>query len=192
MLMDEQGSELNGKPEMEVALYQHSPQDLKPEATAVPPVGPDGYITWSASEFIMHQKGWLWYVLLSVCTLAISTIVYLITKDEMTTGVLVVVGVLLGTIAARKPLELDYRLDATGLTVGNRQYPYVNYRSFAVLEEGAFSKLMLVPFKRFGLSVTVYYHPADENKIVDIVAKHLPLEERKKDLLDRMLWRLKI
>lgn len=156
----------------------------------VPPSGPEGYIEWSASEFIDHAKGGVWYLALLGSTIVIAALSYVFTKDIITTLALIFVGILAAISAARKPKEQVFRLDDLGLTIGTRVYPFENYHSFAIQKEGAFSTLMLVPLKRFGLIVAAHYDPADEDKIFQLVGARLPLKDRHQDFLDRLLWRI--
>ena len=52
------------------------------------------------------------------------------------------------------------------------------FRSFALIDEGPFASMAFLPLKRFGLLTTVYLDPDDEDRVVDLVAQHLPLEPR--------------
>ncbi len=166
-------------------------KDARQLTTAIPPKSSEGSITWTASEFVAHQKSASWYMILITCSIVLAFIVWLLTKDKITSGVFVVAGIVLAIFAAKKPREEEYRLDKDGLTIGQKLYPYGSFRSFAIVHTGAFSSLVFSPMKRFSLLTTVYYDPQDEQKIVAIASKYIPLEERKKDLLDDLLWRIR-
>ena len=164
---------------------------FKQHSVSVPPGGSDGSITWTASEFVAHHKGLKWYLILAIITIVLDIGIWFVTKDKITTVVILLVVVLFAFAAARKPRELEYGLDAAGLSVGKRFLAYDDLRSYAVVKEGAFSSLVFIPFKRFSPWVKVYYDPADEPKILALVSSHVPMEDRAQDLTDRIMWRIK-
>lgn len=175
--------------------WQFNPDDradvATPTSTAIPPSGPDGSISWTASEFIAHHKSPGWYLALAAAAVVAALIVWLLTKDEISAGVVVLGAVFFGIFAARKPRQLQYRLDNQGLSIGERRFSYQAFRSFAIVPEGAFNSIEFVPLKRFAPLITIYYDPADEAKIVALLSDRLPVESRQKDLVDRLMWRIR-
>ena len=165
--------------------------EIMPAATAIPPSGADGSISWTASEFIAHQKSSGWYLVLMGSALVIAALVWLLTKDKVSAAVVIVGALLLAVYGARQPRQLDYRLDQQGLTVGARHYTYHLFRSFSIMPEGAFNSIVFMPLKRFSPLTTIYYSPEDEEKIVSMLAERLPMEPRKKDMVDRLMWRIR-
>ena len=164
---------------------------FKQQAVSIPPKGSEGSITWTASEFVAHHKGFRWYLALIAVTIVLDAGIWLATKDKITTVVIFLVIILFGVAAARKPRELDYSLDDRGLAIDKRFFAYNELRSFAIIKEGAFSSLVFTPFKRFAPWIKVYYDPTDEPKILALLSSHVPLEEKTPDLTDRFMWRIK-
>ena len=152
---------------------------------------PTASVAWSASEFIAHHKSASWYIGLAVAALIVAAVIFLLTHDKISTGVIVLAAVVLGIFGARKPRVLNYKLDGAGLNIGQKFYDYNLFKSFAVIEEGAFSSIILMPMKRFMPSLSLYYAPDDENKIVDILAERLPFENRKQDAVDSFMRRIR-
>jgi hypothetical protein len=148
-------------------------------------------ITWTASEFIAHQKNGGWYGILAAGAVVVAVLVWFVTKDVVSSVVIVVAAAMLASFAARQPRELTYALDSSGLTIGVKRYPYSGFRSFAVMQEGAATSIVFMPLKRFAPMTTIYYDPEDEEKIGDIISEHLPFEERKRDAIDRLMWRIR-
>ena len=66
-------------------------------------------VTWSASEFVAHDKSINWYIALAASVLFFTAIVYLITKDKITSGVIIFAAIIFGVYAARKP-RTDLRI----------------------------------------------------------------------------------
>lgn len=148
-------------------------------------------VTWTASEFIAHEKGSSWYMALAGGAVLIAAIVYLITKDFVSVAVVVVAGVLLGVYGARQPRQLDYRLDAHGISVGPKQYSYDDFRSFSVVPQGAFSSIDFMPLKRFAPALSIYYAPEDEEKIVTMLSNQLPMEQPRHDIVENLMRRIR-
>ena len=196
-LMDGNGQPTNDggswqfKPNSGTATAVVSSPGVTPRSVASPPSGPGGTITWTASEFVAHQKSSGWYVILAVGSVIAAAIVYLLTRDIVSSLIIPVCAVALGVLAARQPRELMYRLDDSGLTIGSKHLPYSTFRSFAVMREGAFSSIVFVPLKRFAMLTTIYYDPNDEEKIVALLSDRLPLETREHDAIDRLMWRIR-
>lgn len=152
---------------------------------------PSGGVSWSASEYVAHQKSGGWYILLTIVALILAAVVYMLTKDIFSTAVVVVAAIVFGAYGARKPRVLQYALDTHGITIGHKTYHFGQFRSFSIAEEGAFSSINLMPLKRFMPIITVYFDPKDEDKITGLLAGYLPLETGKKDAVDALLHKIR-
>lgn len=148
-------------------------------------------VTWTASEFIDHQKNISWYALLALLTVAVDAIVYLWTRDIVSIVALTTMAVLLGVVASRKPRVMEYHLDAAGLTIGQTFHPYSKFKSFSVVTEGAFSTVTFSPLKRFMPPVGIYFGPDDEERVMAVLSQHLPYEDRKSDAIDKLSRRVR-
>lgn len=152
---------------------------------------PDGTIRWTASEFIAHHKTAGWYLMLGVATVAVTAAIWFLTKDKISSGVVVLAAITLGFYGARKPRQLGYELSPSGVRIGEKYYAYEEFRSFAVMPEDAFSSIVFMPLKRFAPLTTIYYDPVDEENIVNLLADRLPMEERSHDAVDRFMRRIR-
>ena len=151
----------------------------------------DDVITWTASEFIAHHKTSSWYALLLLASCVGAGLIWLVTRDIVSSVVVVFAGAMLATYAARKPRQLSYQLDPAGLTIGDKHFGYSEFRSFSVVPEGAFSSVVFSPLKRFGTLTTIYYDPQDEERIIDAISRRLPQEEHRADPIDGMMRRIR-
>jgi hypothetical protein len=148
-------------------------------------------VTWTASEFIAHHKTAGWYTLLGLAAVIVAAIVWLVDKDIFS-AVLVFVGVLLlGVYGAHKPRQLTYSLDDLGIKIGQNHHTFSEFRSFSVVSEGAFASIELVPLRRFAMYTTVYFDPADEDNIINVLNTHLPMEEPRNDLVEQLMRRVR-
>jgi len=148
-------------------------------------------VAWTASEFIAHNKSLSWYMILAAVAVALAATIWLLTKDIFSTAVVLAGAMLLGVYAAHKPRQLTYQLDDRGLTIGGRQYAFAEFRSFSLVPEGAFASIELMPLKRFAMYTTIYFDPADEEKIIDVLSAHLPMEEPRGDTVDQLMRRIR-
>jgi hypothetical protein len=148
-------------------------------------------ISWTASEYIAHHKSSKWYISLGVTAVVLAILVWLLTKDEISAGVVVVGAAVLGAYGSRPPQELPYTLDQENLSIGPKSYRLQDYRSFSVDDQQAFSSVNLVPLKRFAPGLTIYYAPEDETAIIDILASVLPMEPHVPDMIDRLMHRIR-
>lgn len=172
-------------PDAQAYQYSAAPEDMPPPVS--------DHVSWTASEFIEHAKSLNWYLVLGIAGLLGSIVVYFLTKDIVSTVVIAVVALLFGVYAATsKPRVLPYEISANGIQIGPKLYMYADFKTFSLLHEGnAFSKVELMPLKRFAPSVSMYFPPEEEEKIVRTLSEYLPYEDRKPDATDRLLNKLR-
>jgi hypothetical protein len=159
-----------------------------PENTFMPAADP---VTWTASEFVSHEKNAGWYMLVVFGAIGLAAVIYLLTKDLVSPIVIVVVGITFAAFGARKPRVLDYAIDSRGVHIGNRTYPFNMFRTFSVVEEGAIRSILLMPMQRFNLPISVYYDPADEDKIVEALGSYLPHQDRQPAAIDNFMRKIR-
>lgn len=148
-------------------------------------------VAWTASEFVHHDKNASWYTILGAVSLVIAAGVYLLTRDVVSALVVLVAAFTLGFYGARRPRQLEYQLDSSGLSVGNKHFRYGEFKSFSVAKEGAFSSIILMPLKRFSQVTTLYLAPENEAEIIDILSGTLPFEDHKRDAVDKLMHKIR-
>jgi hypothetical protein len=108
----------------------------------------DDEIRWSASEFVAHQKNISWYLLLAVATMTLSGLVFLLTSQYISVGVIIVLGVAFGVYGSVPPKSLEYSIDSTGISVEKKHYPYDSFRVIQIIQGGSVPSVTFVPLKR--------------------------------------------
>ena len=146
-----------------------------------------GSVSWTASEFIAHDKDPKWFAALAGVTVLVVAIVYLMTRAVFSAVVVAITGVLFGVVANRSPREMHYSVDDHGVSIGNKIYPYGDFRSFSVQQEGPLKSLTFMPLKRFMPPLSMYYDPADEDKISDVLTARLPMQDHPHDPLEKLM-----
>jgi hypothetical protein len=171
---------------------EYSPFNAADETAQTLPVAPEvGNVTWTAPEFLAHDKDIYWYLTLTGIAAVLATIVMLLTKDKISTIVVIVAAIMFGVYAARKPRILPYELDQAGLHVAEKFYDYGQFRSFFVLDEGNIRSITFIPLRRLMPGLTIYFQPEDEPGIVRILSDRMPMENREHDLLDDILHKIR-
>jgi len=166
----------------------HDDDPTSDSTVSAQPIKP---VEWTASEFIEHSKSIGWYAILALGTVVFATTLYLLTKDKVATGAVVIVALTFGILANHKPRELAYAVDEMGIHIGEKSYPYANFKSFALVQENAVESIWLMPLKRFMPILTIYFDPQDEEKITDVLSAYLPLENHELDPVDKLLHKIR-
>lgn len=160
-----------------------SPQPLKSSTKAV---------SWTASEFIIHEKNTSWYFALAAITAAVAGGVFVLNHhDYASVALIIVAAIIFGVFAARSPRVLSYAIDNQGISIDNKLYSYTLFRSYSLLQEGAVHSIVLLPMKRFMPPLTIYFAPEDEEKIITVLGPHLANNQRGHDLIDKLMRKIR-
>lgn len=163
-----------------------------PASAAEQPVASSEAVSWTASEFIAHAKSAGWYFILLVSASAAAGLAYVLTQGEIfTPAIIVIVAILFGIMAARKPRELPYHIDSTGVYVGEKGYSFSNFKSFSIVQEEGVESIWLLPLQRFSPGLSIYFSPDDREKILAILDGYLPVEEKELDFVDQLMHKLR-
>ena len=148
-------------------------------------------IKWEAEEYVQHEKQGGWYAGLAVVAVVGAVVTFL--TGLWSFGVLIIVSALaLVVYSIRPPRTLKYKLNSKGLTEGSKLYAFEDYRAFSVRQDGGHYAIILIPRKRFGTRVTVFFPQDKGEAIVDAFGGRLPMEETKLDFLDKVVKFLRI
>ncbi|MBR0488403.1 hypothetical protein IJJ39_01875 [Candidatus Saccharibacteria bacterium] len=148
-------------------------------------------VTWQAEEYISKDHHAGWYVGLAVFTLAFGALA--IWLQGWTFLILIIISaVTILVFALRPPRTIDYRIDNDGITEGKILHRYSDFRAFGIMQEDSHYSAILIPKKRFGMSVKIYFPEGSGEAIVDFLGAHLPMEPLKLDFLDKIVNFLRI
>ena len=147
-------------------------------------------LTWTASEFIYKHKGGGWYVLFFIGLAVAAGLVFLVTKDYMSSIFIAIAGVIFAIVIPKKPRELSYEVGNQGISIGNRSYSYAEFKSFDLIMDGGVKCINLIPLKRLMPEISLYFPPEQEMAIVYVLSQHLPHDEYQEKGIDRLIRRL--
>ena len=148
-------------------------------------------VTWQAEEYIVRNHNFWWYVGLFIVAAGLFALAIIF--QGWTFLILIILSVITIMIySLRPPRKINYLLNNKGLTEENRLHSYEDFRAFGILKEDEHYSAILIPKKRFGLQVKIYFPEGSGEKIVDQLGNHLPMEEVKPDFLDKIVNFLRI
>ena len=150
-----------------------------------------GAVEWVSSGEELQSRSATWRVKMSLLSAVAGVVVYALTRDLISSGAVVFVGVIFGLMGARKPPALSYRIDRNGITVGEKAYSYREFRAFSLVDNNGSQSINLMPLKRFLPVLAVHYDLQRRAEITDILGQHLPLEEHRRDAFDSIITLIK-
>ena len=148
-------------------------------------------ISWTAKEFIEHDRSGGWYMGLLLLIAIVAAAIYFVTKDYFAVGATVIVGIVALIYTTHKPQELTYELSGSGITVGQKTYNYDEFKSFSVMHEGDHTSILLEPIKRLMPPMTLYFPAEQEEQVTNAIGNHLPFEEHQQNLTERLSHRFR-
>ena len=148
-------------------------------------------ISWQAEEYIVREHDTGWYIGLVITTLVLSAVsIWQGWWSFLALVVLSVVAILTSNL--RPPRTINYALTEEGLQEGKMLHKYDDFRAFGISQENGHYSATLIPKKRFGLNVKVYFPGNSGEAIVDYLGHRLPMEPIKQDVLDKIVNFLRI
>ena len=140
---------------------------------------------WQASEYIHHDKGKAWYGLLSLGVIALLAVAYF-THQWLSIAVFVVMAVAVIVYAKKPPRTLTYELSEDGIAIDGHDYPFGQFRSFAVMPDLSWHAIDLEPTQRFMPRLTVLFETVDLDAVVGHLSQYLPRVDRQPDMIERL------
>ena len=148
-------------------------------------------VSWEAAEYIQYKHNIGWYIALFVIGIGLCILsVFLKWWSFLVLIIVCIIAILVSS--SRPPRKIHYTLNRDGLTEGNKLHKYEDFRAFGILKEDSHFSAILIPKKRFGLQVKVYFPSGSGEAIVDALGARLPMEDVKPDFLDKIVNFLRI
>jgi len=86
-------------------------------------------IIWQAEEFETHRRGWAWY-LTTILVIVVLVAYTVYTRQWLLAGVVGAAGLVLYLSNRMRPRMMEYRIDPSGLSIGNRIFTFDQLKSF--------------------------------------------------------------
>jgi len=154
-------------------------------------MGKQEQIEWEAPEYVVQEKGTLWFVIFGIVAVGGTVGLVLLTSWVMLAlWILMVVAMVIRSVV--KPRIVKYRLTEEVIVEGEKEYAVKNFKTFGVIRDGNSFLISLRPNKRFGLRLNIVIPDNKGEKIVDFFGARMPMEEVTEDLFDKIVRWLKI
>ena len=159
-------------------------------ADRVPDLPP---ITWTASSSISPQRSKKWYQIAAAIVIVMVAIKRMELVSAITIAVLLIVMYIALVSSAKLPSRVvKYTISGKGIDINDKLHPYSEFHSFGVRRSDKLWQLVLIPNRQFGMEVTPYISETDGEKIVDMLANFLPMEEVPERGIDKLIRYLKL
>lgn len=149
-------------------------------------------IQWQAPEYIEHPRSTMWFVGFWVGVVLLMGAAFFVVRSWSFAILVPAMAAALMIYSHRPPRSLGYVLSHKGLYINDQLHPMQEFRSFGVQQEETLPALMLIPVKRFRPALTVYFPSELGESIVDLLGGHMPMQELKPDVFDRITRKLRM
>lgn len=158
---------------------------LQPNESASDP------LAWEASEYVHHEKTFLWFFLALVVAVALLAVSILLLRSWSFSALIVVLTIGMFVFSRRPPHTVQYQLSAQGIQINDKQLSFHEFRSFGVVQEGGLYAIRLTPNKRFAPMVSVFFPQEYGDAIVDIFGSFLPMQKIEHNFFDRLAEKIR-
>lgn len=142
-------------------------------------------LAWISKEYV-PEKSTKWYISLIIVTVIASGLVYVGTKDLISTFVLIACGLLVLGYSLKKPKNIEYRIRNNELIIQNRTYFLGNFRAFSVYKKANSENLMLIPLKRFVPRVYISLDREISQNVINTINQVIPAIKYSQDFIERI------
>lgn len=150
------------------------------------PVGSPPLLSWSAPEYIYHQKQPVWYSAFIVVSAAVGCLLWLIIRDIWSLIVLVMMMIAVVVFSLRKPRVLKYNIYNDGLDIDGKFFAIDKFRAFSEIQEHGYSGVMLLPVGRVSPPITMYVSEGAD-QLAAFFEQKLVKEAHQPDMVDRLM-----
>ncbi len=122
-------------------------------------------LSWVFDEYERHHRGHLWFAVAGVAGLAM--LIYAVVTQNFLFAILIIMfGVLIGLAAVHEPRQMVFVMTDLGVSVGDRFFPYKDFRGFWMVYEPPHVKNVYMQFKAMPRQQLIV--PIDDQDPVDI------------------------
>ena len=141
-------------------------------------------IRWSELEYEERHHGADWYWALGIIAVA-SAATSIILGNVLFAIVIVIGALVLSLHAARRPEEIEFEINESGIVIGSRLYPFRTLESFWIPEEGV--PRLIVHSKRIFVPQIVipFSDEVSLDDVHDVLLEYLEEEEHSESLSER-------
>ncbi len=145
---------------------------------------------WRAQEFMMYRKDIAWIAGLALFVIGL-TIYFTLTKNYLGAILVILMGILTGVWATRKPNEVAFQITSLGISVGSRLFPFERLKSFWIIYEPRDIKEVVLHIKQvWNPHLYLNIGSANPVEIRKALLRFLPEKEEQESLANVIARRL--
>ena len=133
-------------------------------------------LTWTAPSRPYRKKDRSFYTTITLL-ITILSLIFFFFGDKLFIGVLLAFGFLVYVLNFVPPEEIDYKITAQGITIGDHFYHWQELDSFWFSKKEGHTLLNILTRIRFPGMLTLVLNNNQEEQIKRICAKYLPYHE---------------
>lgn len=149
-------------------------------------------VRWEAPEYVTHSRSTGWYIIFSITVLVLMALAWFLLSSITFAVLLPVMALAFILYTKAKPSTMSYAATNQGVYVNDRLYPFQEFKAFSVLQATNDNILQLIPRKRFKLGQIIHFPSEVGESLVDLLAAHLPMQDGKRDIYDKITTKLKM
>ncbi len=130
---------------------------------------------WRAPEFLYKKKTAMWYVAVGVFFLAIL-LLFLLGKSWFAALIVALAFWLFLSYAEKHPGLVEYKVDNTGISIGDKIITYGEIHSFTVDTTSDTPVISLNTNYPFAMPVVMVVKKADLDDVLNILIEHIPYQ----------------
>lgn len=171
----------------DISVSQDNSADSLNFSSPTPKVELSEPFSWQAVDGIEYSRGTIWYVIFGIVIAGLMALAIFVFKSITFAILLPIMAVATVTLIKHGTSLVNYSVSPKGIYVGDKLYDYSEFRAFGVIQKQDTQSIILLPVKRFGMAVTIYFNREDGEKIVDLIGARLPMQDIKPDPLEKLI-----
>lgn len=149
-------------------------------------------LEWQAQEYEFHKKSPEWFWALGIITLAVA-LAAVVLENFLLAVMAALGGFSLALYGARRPKILAFKVDARGVTAGDKIYDYENIKKFWINYDPPRRKEMFIESKKtFSPLITIELGDADPETVRNYLLRYIKEEKIEEPFIATLARLLKI
>ncbi len=149
-------------------------------------------IAWQAPEFKYYPKTFAWYAGLIILALLAVVFFIIFEKDIFAAVSLLIIFILIIIFSRHKPAVIDIELDHKGVNFGNLFYPYVQLKSFWIVENPRHKTVNFITSAYINNMLIVELENQNADEVKNFLVEYLPVHsETQETPAQRFMHRFK-
>lgn len=141
-------------------------------------------ISWEVPEYIFHEKGGIWYILLAIIIIGFI-VTFALVEQYLAMIAIFLAGIIFYSWADRKPQKIQVKISEKGITIRGQLTAYNELRKFYIIDSPLIKRVYFQPIKLWRTPITVLLGNQDSTQLRLFLLQYLPeYFQKRADFLD--------